>query len=96
MNKEEREEREEHEEHEKHIDQVREIRELVGGILGNDKYNLGAVMSALVNMLVLTALDQARMPPEQLISIVAQAVCHSVETDKEQLEEERKEAKWLN
>jgi hypothetical protein len=91
-----REEREEHEEHEKHIDQVREIRELVGGILGNDKYNLGAVMSALVNMLVLTALDQAKMPPETLISIVAQAVCASVEADKEQLEEERKEAKWLN
>jgi hypothetical protein len=90
MNKEER------EEHEKHAEQVIEIRELVGSILGNDKYNLGAVMSALVNMLVLTALDQARMPPEQLISIVAQAVCHSVETDKELLEEERKGIKWLN
>ena len=90
MNKEER------EEHEKHAEQVIEIRELVGGILGNDKYNLGAVMSALVNMLVLTALDQARMPPETLISIVAQAVCHSVDMAKEELEEERKGIKWLN
>ena len=91
-----REEREEHEEHEKHIDQVREIRELVGGILGNDKYNLGSVMSALMSMLVMTALDQAKMPPETLLLIMAQAVCHSVETDKEQLKEERKEIKWLN
>ena len=93
MNKE---DREEHEEHEKHIDQVREIKELVGGMLGSDKYNLGAVMSALMHMLVITALDQAKMPPEQLILIFAQAVNHSIEVDKEQLEEERKEIKWLN
>jgi hypothetical protein len=65
-------------------------------MLGSDKYNLGAVMSALVNMLVMTALDQAKMPPEALILIVAQAVNHSVEADKQQLEEERKEVKWLN
>jgi hypothetical protein len=88
--------REEKEEHDKLADQAIEIRELIGGMLGSDKYNLGAVMSALVNMLVMTALDQAKMPPEALILIVAQAVNHSVEVDKQQLEEERKEVKWLN
>jgi hypothetical protein len=88
--------REEREEHDKLADQAIEIRELIGGMLGSDKYNLGAVMSALVNMLVMTALDQAKMPPEALILIVAQAVNHSVEVDKQQLEEERKEVKWLN
>jgi hypothetical protein len=90
MNKEER------EEHEKHAEQAKEIRDIVGDMLGSDKYNLGSVMSALLSMLVTTALDQAKMPPEQLILIFAQAVNHSIEVDKEQLEEERKEAKWLN
>jgi hypothetical protein len=93
MNKE---EREEHEEHEKMSAQASEIKELIGSMLGTDKYNLGAVMSALVNMLMITALDQAKMPPETLISIVAQAVCHSVDMAKEELEEERKGIKWLN
>lgn len=88
--------REEKEEHEKHAEQAREIREIVGGMLGSDKYNLGSVMSALMSMLVTTALDQAKMPPEALILIFAQAVNHSVDVDKEQLEEERKEVKWLN
>jgi hypothetical protein len=88
--------REEKEEHDKLADQAIEIRELIGGMLGSDKYNLGAVMSALVNMLVMTALEQADMPPEKLIAIVAQAVCHEVETKQEELEEERKEVKWLN
>ena len=88
--------REEKEEHDKLADQAIEIRELIGGMLGSDKYNLGAVMSALVNMLVMTALDQAKMPPEALLLIVAQAVNYSVEVDKQQLEEERKEVKWLN
>jgi hypothetical protein len=88
--------KEEQEAYDKLTDQVKEVREIIGGILGSDKYNLGAVMSALVNMLVTTALDQAGMSPEKLIAIVAQAVCHAVEVDKEQLEEERKEVKWLN
>ena len=88
--------KEEQEAYDKLTDQVKEVREIIGGILGSDKYNLGAVMSALVNMLVSTALEQADMPPERLIAIVAQAVCHAVETKQEQLEEERKEVKWLN
>jgi hypothetical protein len=88
--------REEKEEQEQQADQAREIRELVGGMLGSDKYNLGAVMSALLGMLVTTALDQAKMPPEALLLIVAQAVNYSVEADKQLLEEERKEVKWLN
>ena len=53
-------------------------------------------MSALVNILVDTALEQANMPPERIILVFAQAVDHAVEVNKEQLEEERKEAKWLN
>jgi hypothetical protein len=77
-------------------DQAIEIRERIGSMLGEDKYNLGAVMSALVNILVDTALEQANMPPERIILIFAQAVDHAVEVNKEQLEEERKEAKWLN
>lgn len=88
--------REEKEAHDELAEQAREIRELIGGMLGTDKYNLGSVMSALMSMLVTTALDQANMPPETLILIMAQAVCNSVETDKEQLKEERKEVKWLN
>jgi hypothetical protein len=88
--------REEKEEHDKLADQAREIRELIGDMLGGDKYNLGSVMSALMSMLVMTALDQAKMPPETLLLIMAQAVNHSVEVDKEQLKEERKEIKWLN
>jgi hypothetical protein len=88
--------REEKEAHDELAEQAREIRELVGGMLGTDKYNLGSVMSALMSMLVTTALDQAKMPPEALLLIMAKAVCHSVEVDKEQLEEERKEVKWLN
>ena len=88
--------REEKEAHDELAEQAREIRELIGNMLGGDKYNLGSVMSALMSMLVMTALDQAKMPPEALILIVAQAVNHSVEVDKQQLEEERKEVKWLN
>lgn len=88
--------REEKEAHDELADQARDIRELIGGMLGSDKYNLGSVMSALLGMLVTTALDQANMPPEQLILIMAQAVNASVEVDKQQLEEERKEVKWLN
>ena len=76
--------------------QALEITEIIGNMLGNDKYNLGAVMSALLGMLVTTALDQAKMPPEALLLIVAQAVNYSVEADKQLLEEERKEVKWLN
>jgi len=77
-------------------EQAIEIRERIGSMLGEDKYNLGAVMSALVNILVDTALEQANMSPERIILIFAQAVDHAVEVNKEQLEEERKEAKWLN
>jgi len=77
-------------------EQAIEIRERIGSMLGEDKYNLGAVMSALVNILVDTALEQANMPPERIILVFAQAVDHAVEVNKEQLEEERKEAKWLN
>jgi len=88
--------KEEQESHEKLSEQASEIKELIGSMLSSDKYNLGSVMSALMHMLVVTALDQAKMPPEALILIFAQAVNHSVEVDKEQLEEERKEVKWLN
>ena len=77
-------------------EQAIEIRERIGSMLGEDKYNLGAVMSALVNILVDTALEQANMSPERIILIFAQAVDHAVEVNKEQLEEERKEVKWLN
>jgi len=77
-------------------EQAIEIRERIGSMLGEDKYNLGAVMSALVNILVDTALEQANMPPERIILVFAQAVDHAVGVNKEQLEEERKEAKWLN
>jgi len=86
----------EKEEVSKLADQAIEIRERIGSMLGEDKYNLGAVMSALVNILVDTALEQANMSPERIILIFAQAVDHAVEVNKEQLEEERKEAKWLN
>jgi phenylpyruvate tautomerase PptA (4-oxalocrotonate tautomerase family) len=86
----------EKEEVSKLADQAIEIRQLIGSMLGEDKYNLGAVMSALVNILVDTAIDQANMPPERIILIFAQAVDHAVGVNKELLEEERKEAKWLN
>jgi hypothetical protein len=77
-------------------EQALEITEVIGSLLGDDKYNLGAVMSALVNLLVDTALDQADMPPEKIISVVANAVCVKVELAREELQQERKEAKWLN
>jgi hypothetical protein len=77
-------------------EQAFEITEVIGSLLGDDKYNLGAVMSALVNLLVDTALDQADMPPEKIISVVANAVCVKVELAREELQQERKEAKWLN
>jgi hypothetical protein len=86
----------EKEEVSKLADQAIEIRQLIGSMLGEDKYNLGAVMSALVNILVDTAIDQAGMPPERIILIFAQAVDHAVGLNKELLEEERKEIKWLN
>ena len=76
--------------------QALEITEVIGSLLGNDKYNLGAVMSALVNLLVDTALDQADMPPEKIISVVANAVCVKVELAREEIEQEREEVKWLN
>ena len=76
--------------------QALEITEVIGSLLGNDKYNLGAVMSALVNLLVDTALDQADMPPEKIISVVANAVCAKVEIALEEIEQEREEVKWLN
>jgi hypothetical protein len=91
-----REEKEKQEEMEQQAEQASEIRQLIGSMLGEDKYNLGSVMSALLGMLVTTALDQAKMPPEALLLIVAQAVNYSVEADKELLEEERKGIKWLN
>ena len=77
-------------------EQAFEITEVIGNLLGNDKYNLGAVMSALVNLLVDTALDQADMPPEKIISVVANAVCVKVELAKEEIQQEREEVKWLN
>lgn len=77
-------------------EQALEITEVIGSMLGNDKYNLGAVMSALVNLLVDTALDQADMPPEKIISVVANAVCVKVERAREEIEQEREEVKWLN
>jgi len=77
-------------------EQAFEITEVIGSLLGNDKYNLGAVMSALVNLLVDTALDQADMPPEKIISVVANAVCVKVELAKEEIQQEREEVKWLN
>jgi len=77
-------------------EQAFEITEVIGNLLGNDKYNLGAVMSALVNLLVDTALDQADMPPEKIISVVANAVCVKVELAKEKIQQEREEVKWLN
>jgi len=77
-------------------EQAFEITEVIGSLLGNDKYNLGAVMSALVNLLVDTALDQADMPPEKIISVVANAVCVKVELAREELQQEREEVKWLN
>ena len=76
--------------------QALEITEVIGSLLGNDKYNLGAVMSALVNLLVDTALDQADMPPEKIISVVANAVCVKVELAREEIQQEREELKWLN
>jgi hypothetical protein len=76
--------------------QALEITEIIGNMLGNDKYNLGAVMSALVNLLVDTALDQADMPPEKIISVVANAVCVKVELAREEIQQEREEVKWLN
>jgi len=76
--------------------QALEITEVIGSLLGNDKYNLGAVMSALVNLLVDTALDQADMPPEKIISVVANAVCVKVELAREEIQQEREEVKWLN
>jgi len=77
-------------------EQALEITEVIGSLLGDDKYNLGAVMSALVNLLVDTALDQADMPPEKIISVVANAVCVKVELAKEKIQQEREEVKWLN
>jgi hypothetical protein len=77
-------------------EQALEITEVIGSLLGDDKYNLGAVMSALVNLLVDTALDQADMPPEKIISVVANAVCVKVELAKEEIQQEREEVKWLN
>ena len=77
-------------------EQALEITEVIGSMLGNDKYNLGAVMSALVNLLVDTALDQADMPPEKIISVVANAVCVKVELAREEIQQEREEVKWLN
>jgi hypothetical protein len=76
--------------------QALEITEVIGSLLGNDKYNIGAVMSALVNLLVDTALDQADMPPEKIISVVANAVCVKVELAREEIQQEREEVKWLN
>ena len=77
-------------------EQALEITEVIGSLLGDDKYNLGAVMSALVNLLVDTALDQAGMPPEKIISVVANAVCVKVELAREEIQQEREEVKWLN
>ena len=77
-------------------EQALEITEVIGSMLGNDKYNLGAVMSALVNLLVDTALDQADMPPEKIISVVANEVFVKVERAREEIEQEREEVKWLN
>ena len=77
-------------------EQALEITEVIGSLLGDDKYNLGAVMSALVNLLVDTALDQADMPPEKIISVVANAVCVKVELAREEIQQKREEVKWLN
>ena len=85
---------------------IHRIKDEIGALLDREEVEVGMALSLLLSIFVATARHQAEMPPHEIIKIVAQAVCISVEQDDEEDDDEDDEVEdaikqkgdlqWLN
>jgi hypothetical protein len=78
-------------------EKVKDITESLANYFDKEEVEVGVVMSVLLTMCVHTMLKQGGVPPQEAISIFAQAVCNAYEEDTEDdIEPNEGEMQWLN
>jgi hypothetical protein len=78
--------------------QVKDITENLADYFDKEEIEVGVVMSVLLTMCVHTMLKQGGIPPQDAIMIFSQAVCHAVDNNEEDDDDElnKGEMQWLN
>jgi len=79
--------------------QVKDITENLADYFDKEEIEVGVVMSVLLTMCVHTMLKQGGIPPQDAIMIFSQAVCHAVDNDEEDDNDDepnKGEMQWLN
>jgi hypothetical protein len=80
-----------------HREKIKDITDSLANYFDKEEVEVGVVMSVLLTMCVHTMLKQGGVPPQEAISIFAQAVCNAYEEDTEDdIEPNEGEMQWLN
>ena len=72
----------------KMLKRANELKDKIGDLLNEADIEVGLALTVLTAMTVDTALNQANIPPHELIRMLAQSVCKAHELLEEELEEE--------
>ena len=83
-----------------HREKIKDITDSLANYFDKEEVEVGVVMSVLLTMCVHTMLKQGGVPPQEAISIFAQAICNACEEDEEDEEDDIEpnegEMQWLN
>lgn len=75
----------------KMLKRANELKDKIGDLLNEADIEVGLALTVLTAMTVDTALNQANIPPHELIRMLAQSVCKAQEVIEEELEQEEEE-----
>jgi Na+/citrate or Na+/malate symporter len=82
-----------------HKEKIKDITDSLANYFDKEEVEVGVVMSVLLTMCVHTMLKQGGIPPQDAIMIFSQAVCHAVDNDEEEIDDDENnegEMQWLN